>query len=106
MRGVKKHFFKYLGRQYHLWLLVTHPDFRRRGAGSRLCNWAQEQAPRDWALTVMGSPMGRALYEYLGYKLVGTVTARVEDEEECVVIYALEKVLQPERGGTQFNCTH
>ncbi len=25
--------------QIHLWLLCTHPSFRRRGAGSRLCKW-------------------------------------------------------------------
>lgn len=95
VRSAKAHFAKYTAKQYHLWYLFTHPDYRRRGAGTRLCNWAQEQVPQDepWALTVFGSPMGRALYEYLGYELVATETVRVGKEKEHVSFFAMEKVL-------------
>ncbi|KAL2202351.1 hypothetical protein CC79DRAFT_1401997 [Sarocladium strictum] len=95
VRSAKTHFAKYTTKQFHLWYLFTHPDFRRRGAGTRLCNWAQNQAPQDepWALTVFGSPMGRALYAYLGYKLVATETVRVGEETEHVSFFAMEKVL-------------
>ncbi|KAK4649347.1 uncharacterized protein QC761_118050 [Podospora bellae-mahoneyi] len=86
-------FESYGKEQLHLWMLVTHPDFRRRGAGTRLCNWGVDESARrgGWILTVMASPMGRKLYEELGYVLVGTDTARVGGEEEHVVIDALEK---------------
>lgn len=88
----EEYFARYGQEQLHLWMLITHPNFRRRGAGTQLCNWGVEEAARRGGviLTVMASPMGKSLYEYLGYSLVGTVTAQVEGEEEKVDIFALE----------------
>ncbi|KAH6628912.1 acyl-CoA N-acyltransferase [Chaetomium tenue] len=87
-----KFFARYGEEQLHLWMLITHPDFRRRGAGTQLCNWGVEEAARrgGWILTVMASPMGKNLYDHLGYNLVGYGTAQVDGEAEKVDIYALE----------------
>jgi predicted acetyltransferase len=75
-------------------MLVTHPDFRRSGAATMLCNWGQDEAmKRGWMLTVMASPMGKALYENLGYELVGSVTVHVDGEDESVVVSVMEKKL-------------
>ncbi|KAM5343251.1 hypothetical protein ACJ41O_014217 [Fusarium nematophilum] len=94
-RGFNNHFAKYGNHQVNLWMLVTHPNFRRRGAATMLCNWGQKEAIRtSRMLTVMASPMGKALYRELGYEDVGAVTAQVEGEEEKVVIDILEKRLQ------------
>ncbi|KAK6334550.1 hypothetical protein TWF730_003764 [Orbilia blumenaviensis] len=90
-RGRLEYFSKYGNEQYHLWLLVTHPDFRKRGAGTMLCRWGMEKATeQSYMTTVLGSPMGTLLYEYLGFKLVGFVTAHVEGEEEKVDVSCLE----------------
>jgi ribosomal protein S18 acetylase RimI-like enzyme len=91
-RSFDKSFARYGERQLHLWMLITHPDFRRRGAGTQLCNWGVEESARrgGWILTVMASPMGKSLYDHLGYNLVGCETAKVDGEEEKVDIYALE----------------
>lgn len=44
----------------------------------------------NYMTTVLGSPMGTALYRYLGFVLVGTATARVDGEEENLPIWCLE----------------
>lgn len=94
-RTLGKAFFKYFGgyggKHCHLWFLATHPDFRRRGAGMMLCNWGLEKAKeKGWVLTVMASsPPGKLLYEHLGYKLLGSVTVQVDDEEEKLTVYCL-----------------
>ena len=91
-RSFDSFFARYGDEQLHLWMLITHPNFRRRGAGSQLCNWGVEESARrgGWILTVMASPMGKDLYEHLGCSLVGCETAQVDVEEEKVDIYALE----------------
>ncbi|KAF4470357.1 gnat family [Fusarium albosuccineum] len=91
-RGFKDHFAKYGNNQLNLWMLVTHPDYRCRGAATMLCNWGQKESMKTGRiLTVMASPMGKELYEELGYGVVGSVTAQVEGEEEKVEIDILEK---------------
>jgi predicted acetyltransferase len=94
-QGFEMYFRKYHQRQLHLWMLMTHPQFRRRGAGTMLCNWGlKESAKRgDWPLTLMASPMGKGLYEHLGYKLLGNGVAQISGEEAKVDIYAMEKLI-------------
>lgn len=77
-----------------MWL-ITHPDFRRRGAATSMCNWGREEAERrgGWTLTVMASPMGRLLYEHLDYKFVGSEVAQVNGEDEMVVLDIMNKEL-------------
>lgn len=92
-RGFEKYFAKYGKEQVHLWMLITHPNFRRRGAGTMLCDWGQKESAKrgGWVLTLMASPMGRLLYEGLGYKLVGTEKAQLDGENERVDIYCMKK---------------
>ncbi|KAH7377964.1 acyl-CoA N-acyltransferase [Cadophora sp. MPI-SDFR-AT-0126] len=91
-KGFDDYFACYGKEQVHLWLLATHPDFRRRGAGTMLCNWGTERATeKGWVLTVLASPMGNKLYQELGYKLVGQFTVRADHEEESLEIYCLVK---------------
>lgn len=92
-RSFQSHFAKYGKEQLRLWMLFTHPDFRRRGAGTMLCNWGEEESEERgaWILTLEASPMGEALYKHLGYELVGTEKAQVDGEDELVNIYSMEK---------------
>ena len=94
-RGFEKYFADYGNEQLHLWMLMTHPDFRRRGAGTMLCNWGEAESVKkgNLTLTVMASPMGKLLYEHLSYKLVGSETAQLEGEKEKVEIFSLIKEL-------------
>ncbi|KAK7414081.1 hypothetical protein QQX98_007024 [Neonectria punicea] len=95
-RGFEAHYAKYGNDQLNLSMLVTHPDFRRRGAATMLCNWGQKKSVETGrVLTVMASPMaspmGNSLYLSLGCKLVGSVVAQVDSEEDKVDIDILEK---------------
>ena len=99
-RGFDDYFACYGKEQIHLWLLATHPDFRRRGVGTMLCNWGTEKAiEKGWVLTVLASPMGNKLYQELGYKLVGQFTIRADHEDESLEIYCLvKKTKESEQG--------
>ena len=92
-RSFRNNFAKYGKRQLRLWMLVVHPCYRRRGAGTLLCKWGESEARRRrrWMLTLEASPMGKLLYLHLGYKQVGTETAQIESEDEKVEIFSLEK---------------
>ncbi|KAF2746991.1 acyl-CoA N-acyltransferase [Sporormia fimetaria CBS 119925] len=90
-RAFQYYFGAYGARQYHLWLLTTHPGFRRRGAGTMLCQWGMsEAAKRGYKATVLASPMGTKLYEHLGYNHMGSVIVRVKEEEEMLSVDCLE----------------
>jgi ribosomal protein S18 acetylase RimI-like enzyme len=90
--GFERYFAKYGKHQIYLWLLTTHPDFRRQGAGTMLCHWGLKEATKKhWMLTVIGSPMGKSLYEHLGYGLVGILKIQAKGEEETLYEYCLEK---------------
>lgn len=88
----EKYFAQYGENQIHLEWLITPPDFRRRGAATRLCNWGRSFASkRGWMWTVIASPMGQPLYEHLGCHLVGTEPIRVHGEDESVDIFMMEE---------------
>jgi ribosomal protein S18 acetylase RimI-like enzyme len=90
--GFDRFFASYGNDQVHLWLLTTDPDFRRRGAGTMLCNWGlQEAKKRGFMLTVLASPMGKLLYEHLGYKQVGTEKVQAKGEDYTFDVYCLEQ---------------
>ncbi|KAJ5115859.1 hypothetical protein N7456_000207 [Penicillium angulare] len=92
----EKYFVRYGERQIHLAWLITHPDFRRRGAGTMLCDWGRDMASqRGWMWTVIASPMGMSLYQHLGWNMVGTETIRVQEEDESVDIYIMEERFKP-----------
>ncbi|KAI0162420.1 hypothetical protein BJ166DRAFT_267942 [Pestalotiopsis sp. NC0098] len=86
------HFAKYAGDQVHLWLLTTHPDYRRRGAARALCCWGMQLAQsRNHPVTVLASPMGRQLYTNIGFRTVGAVVVQVPGEEQRLEVFCLEK---------------
>lgn len=83
-----KYFAQYGNQQIHLWLLCTHPSFRRRGAGTRLCEWGLDQAKqRAVPATVLASPMGNRLYEEVGFTSDGSFL--IGDEPEKFTYWAL-----------------
>jgi predicted acetyltransferase len=90
--GLKKYFRQFGKEQIGLGRLVTHPDFRRRGAASMICGWGQREACKDGkSLSLLATPMGKPLYLSLGYKVIGKVVAQVEGEEERVEVDAMVK---------------
>lgn len=71
-------------------ILATHPDYRRRGAGTKLCNWGIDLAVKNQTyISVFASPMGKKLYARLGFKELAVVVVQVEGEEESVSISAM-----------------
>lgn len=87
-----KYLAPYGDEQLNLWWLITHPDFRRRGAGTMLCNWGQTEAiKRGYILSVGAGPMGQSLYEHLGYSFLGSETVQVQGEEESLEIVEMVK---------------
>ncbi|KAI1769912.1 acyl-CoA N-acyltransferase [Hypoxylon cercidicola] len=92
------HFGKYGDSQIHLWLLATHPHFRRRGAGTRLCRWGLERASRmTLHTTVLASPMGKRLYEGLDFTICGSFIIQADGEEEKLKLWAMMESMP--RGG-------
>lgn len=90
-RCFKKYFQKHQEKQIHLWVVVTHPDFRRRGAGSMLTSWGIEVAEgKDWPVTVFASPMGQLLYTYLKFEKIATEYIQAEGEEEKLTFAVME----------------
>ena len=84
-RFTETYFAKYGKEQINLSVLVVHPDFRRRGAGTLLVNWGIEAAEdKGWPVTLCASPMGQLLYEHLKFKKIATEIVRAEDEEETL----------------------
>ncbi|KAK2070063.1 hypothetical protein P8C59_004596 [Phyllachora maydis] len=79
----KSRFFdtRYGGRGHmFLRILLCHPDYRRRGAGSELVQWGLKRAvARGLDATLFSSPMGYSLYRQLGFRECGRFL--------CVVIF-------------------
>lgn len=74
----------------HLRILATHPDYWRRGAGTKLCNWGIDLAEKHRTyISVFASPMGEKLYAQLGFKKLAVVVVQVKGEEEKVNISAM-----------------
>lgn len=77
----------YGGRQLHLRILGTHPDYQRRGAATQHCKWGMKLAKEHKApITLFSSPMGQKVYSHLGFVIQATITVQVEGEEEKLSI--------------------
>jgi predicted N-acetyltransferase YhbS len=64
---------------------VVHPDFRLRGGGTMLVRWGITVAEgKGWPVTLCASPMGRFLYDYLGFEKISSEVVQVEGEEETL----------------------
>lgn len=71
-------------------ILLCHPAYQRRGAGSALTKWGIDQAARHGLdTTVFASPMGLELYKKLGFEEVGRFRVQVDGDEEYLEIPAL-----------------
>ena len=76
---------KRYSRNYHLELLVTHPAYRRRGAGTKLISWGVEGASKFEAhVGVESSEMGFPLYLSLGFELREERFVQVENDAETL----------------------
>lgn len=90
--AIEKYFAHHANRRIHLEWVITHPEFRRRGAAAMLCNWGlKEASKRGWAWTVTATPTGKLLYEHLGCKVLGTEIVRVQGEDEFVTLDGMER---------------
>ncbi|KAM5376394.1 hypothetical protein ACJZ2D_005448 [Fusarium nematophilum] len=66
----------------HLRFLCTHADYRRLGAATQHCQWGMDWAAEEGIpVTLFCSSMAQDLYASLGFKLLTTVTAKVEDKD-------------------------
>ena len=66
-------------------LLVTHPDYQRRGAGGKWVIWGIEKGKEDsLALTLFASPIGGHLYRKLGFRDLSEIKIQVDGENEFV----------------------
>ena len=85
-RRFKTYFAEYAEEPIHLSILVIHPDFPRRGAGTMLVNWGIKAAEeKGWPVTLCASPMGQLLYKRLQFEEIATEVVRVEGEEETCI---------------------
>jgi GNAT superfamily N-acetyltransferase len=88
----KKEYFddEFGDKQIHLRILATHPDYQRRGAGTRHCDWGLDLADEHKIpTTVLSSPGGAKLYLHLGFETLGHFTVQVDGEEDKLSIGAM-----------------
>ncbi|KAK0634458.1 hypothetical protein B0T17DRAFT_485472 [Bombardia bombarda] len=80
----------YNKRHVFLKILLCHPDYQRRGAGTALTNWGIDAARRLGVnTTVFASPMGESLYEKLGFKKLGTFRVQSDGDAAFLEIPAM-----------------
>ena len=87
LEKARTHYFKqvYGENRMQLRLLVTHPDYQRRGAGRKLVKWGIERAKEEnLALTLFASPLGGHLYRKLGFRDLGVIKIQVDGESESI----------------------
>ncbi len=74
---------------FHL-ILDTHPGYRRRGAGTMLCEWGIARAKEQGKVVMLfATAMGAPLYGKLGFRTLGLVKVQVEGEEENLELKAM-----------------
>ena len=87
LEDARTHYFKqaYGENRMQLRLLVTHPDYQRRGAGGKLVKWGIEKAKEDsLAVTLFASPIGGHLYRKLGFQNLSIIKIQVDGESESI----------------------
>ena len=78
------------GGYLHLQHLGTHPKYQRQGAGSALSRWGMELAKRyKLKIGLFASPMGKSLYDYLGFTELATIVVRSGCEKESIKVTAM-----------------
>jgi GNAT superfamily N-acetyltransferase len=72
---------------YYLALLATHPDYRRRGAGTALTQWGIDQALAAGVdVGLEASPMGFPLYQHLGFILLEDLVVKPDNDPASVLL--------------------
>ncbi|OCK95892.1 acyl-CoA N-acyltransferase [Cenococcum geophilum 1.58] len=70
---------------WYMQLLVTHRDFRRHGAASRLVAWGTTEADSEGIhCGTESSPMGEPVYKSFGFREIGRMTVQVEGDQETL----------------------
>ncbi|KAL2148942.1 hypothetical protein VTH82DRAFT_1628 [Thermothelomyces myriococcoides] len=73
-------------------ILMTHPNYRRRGAGTKLTEWGVNLArSQRIPTTVFASPMGLKLYEKLGFRKIMKCCVNVKGDTESLKLPVLVK---------------
>jgi GNAT superfamily N-acetyltransferase len=81
---------RYTDGYMYLKILLCHPDYRRRGAGTALVRRGMAVAQLYGLNTALfSSPMGLHLYRKLGFQEIGSFEVRVEGEDEALDIPAM-----------------
>jgi GNAT superfamily N-acetyltransferase len=81
---------QYTGGYMFLKILLCHPSYRRRGAGTALVKWGMSVAHVQGVNTALfSSPMGVPLYHRLGFQQIGTFEVKVDGDEEKLGIPAM-----------------
>jgi ribosomal protein S18 acetylase RimI-like enzyme len=85
-------------KQWSLLTLATHPDYRKGGVGTALC-WGIQKAISDKLepVTLFASPLGKRLYNKLGFKEVGVAHIQVPGEEEFLKLPGMTLDLERDR---------
>lgn len=87
---IDKHFAPYGMQQIALANLATHRDYRRRGCGAALCKYGIRMAQdKRCVVTVLGSPLGKLLYQSVGFKITAVEPLGVPGEDEILYITSL-----------------
>jgi GNAT superfamily N-acetyltransferase len=91
IEGKKRYFGSVYGdRIMHLRTLGTHPDYRRHGYGTELCDWGLSKAKDDdVVVSVTAGPIGLPLYTHLRFKDLGRIVIQLPGEEESVGFHAM-----------------
>lgn len=77
---------------FHLELLCTHPDYRRRGAGTMLTSWGLKAADLEGAdAGVESSPMGFPLYQSLGFTLLEERIVKVDGDDADLAVRVMHR---------------
>ncbi|KAK3293658.1 uncharacterized protein B0H64DRAFT_466274 [Chaetomium fimeti] len=76
-------------------ILLTHPHWQKRGAGTALASWGIAQARAlGVPTTVFASPMGLTLYRRLGFREVGRFRVQLAGEPDFLEIPALVRPVE------------
>ncbi|RII16849.1 hypothetical protein CUC08_Gglean003295 [Alternaria sp. MG1] len=82
-----KYWEKTYPQNFYLSLLATHPDYRRRGAGTALTQWGIDQAmTAGFDVGLEASPMGFPLYQHLGFIHLEDHVLKADNDSTSVVL--------------------
>ncbi|CZS90786.1 uncharacterized protein RCO7_06722 [Rhynchosporium graminicola] len=91
-KAIEEQFWKDMPERWVLELMVTHVDFRRRGAATELLKWGLNEADREKApCKVEASPMGKLLYAANGFHDLALFTVSAEGQKESLELWAMRR---------------